>query len=85
MDHFQITPPMSTFAFGFLISQLTVVEKTDYLQDPNIKNVCIKVYARSELHADLINTVSNICQSDMNHVLKINIYRESMKELKRPF
>ncbi|XP_070504143.1 aminopeptidase N-like [Chironomus tepperi] len=56
LDHFQITPPMSTFTFGFLISQLTVVEKSDYLQDPHIKNVCIKVYARSELHADLINT-----------------------------
>lgn len=57
LDHFQLTPPMSTFTFGFLISQLTVVERTDF-PDPHIQNVCIKVYARSDLHADLQNVVS---------------------------
>jgi hypothetical protein len=47
---------MSTFTFGFVISQLTLLNRTD-LQDPHIKNLCIKVYARPELHRDLEQTV----------------------------
>lgn len=57
MDTFETTPPMSTFTFGFLISQLSVVNRTDF-PDPNIKKLCIKVYARPDLHKDLQDSVS---------------------------
>lgn len=56
VDHFEPTPPMSSFTFGFVISQLTLVERTD-LQDPHIKKLCIKVYARPDIHKDLEMTV----------------------------
>lgn len=58
VDHFEKTPPMSTFTFGFVISQLMLVNRTDFA-DPRNNKVCIKVYARPELHKDLENTVSN--------------------------
>lgn len=55
VDNFEPTPPMSTFTFGFVVSQLALLERTD-LQDPRIK-LCIKVYARPDIHKDLDLTV----------------------------
>lgn len=47
---------MSTFTFGFVISQLAVLNRVD-LPNPLMKKLCIKVYARPELHKDLEQTV----------------------------
>ena len=59
VDHFEKTPPMSTFTFGFVISQLTQLNRTDF-SDPHIKKLCIKVYARPDLHRDLEQTVRKL-------------------------
>lgn len=56
VDHFETTPPMSTFTFGFVISQLSLLNRTDFA-DPNLKKLCIRVYARPDLHKDLEQTV----------------------------
>lgn len=50
---------MSTFTFGFVISQLALLERLDF-PDPHMKKLCIKVYARPELHKDLEKTVKVI-------------------------
>lgn len=47
---------MSPFTFGFVISQLTLLERVDF-PSPLMKKLCIKVYARSDLHKDLEQTV----------------------------
>lgn len=47
---------MSSFTFGFVISQLTLLNRTDF-SDPHLKKLCIKVYARPEIHRDLDQTV----------------------------
>ena len=57
IDHFETTPPMSTFTFGFVISQLQYLNRT-HIPDPTLKKPCIKVYARPELHKDLDQTVT---------------------------
>lgn len=49
VDHFQTTVPMSTFAFGFIISQMTRVNSTE----STISKPIINVWARKDLHADL--------------------------------
>jgi hypothetical protein len=72
---------MSTFTFGFVISQLTLLNRTDF-QDPHIKNLCIKVYARPELHKDLDQTVMQFNGFKVIKSIEILSYRESMRELK---
>lgn len=59
VDHFEPTPPMSTFTFGFVISQLALLARTNFA-DPRMKKLCINVYARPELHKDLDQTVDLI-------------------------
>lgn len=79
LDHFETTPPMSTFTFGFVISQLQQVNRTDF-QDPHIQNLCIKVYARPDMHKDLLESVSEKC---FKFILFFgNFYREFMSALK---
>lgn len=49
VDHFKTTEPLSTFAFGFIISQLAKVNATPTaLTKPKIN-----VWARKDLHGDL--------------------------------
>ena len=59
VDHFERTPPMSTFTFGFVISQLVQLNRTSF-PDVRLKNLCVKVYARPDLFRDLDASVSRI-------------------------
>lgn len=56
IDHFKTTEPLSTFAFGFIISQLTKVNATPTaLTKPKIN-----VWARKDLHGDLTVSFLNV-------------------------
>ncbi|XP_065370998.1 aminopeptidase N [Calliphora vicina] len=50
LDHFETTPPMSTFTFGFVISQLErfIPLQTDEMVEPNIT-----IWATPDLHSEL--------------------------------
>ena len=48
---------MSTFTFGFVISQLVQLNRTSF-PDVRLKNLCVKVYARPDLFRDLDASVS---------------------------
>lgn len=49
LDHFQTTVPLSTYAFGFIISQLTRVHSPE----STLSKPKINVWARKDLHGDL--------------------------------
>lgn len=49
IDHFKTTEPLSTFAVGFIISQLTRVNSTQ----TDLLKPKINVWARKDLHGDL--------------------------------
>lgn len=72
---------MSTFTFGFVISQLEELNRTD-LQDPHIKKLCIKVYARPELHKDLEATVKLELHYNYALICPAFYHSKFMKELK---
>lgn len=50
MDHFKTTPPMSTFALGFVVSNLTEIQST--VPGTTIDPV-IRIWARNEVHEHL--------------------------------
>lgn len=50
IDHFKTTEPLSTFAFGFIISQLQKVANDE---PDTLTNPAITVYARKDFHGDL--------------------------------
>jgi hypothetical protein len=52
IDYFETTPPMSTFTFGFVMSQLTQVQR---LGEPaeQCGKICVKIWARPDIHMDL--------------------------------
>lgn len=58
IDHFKRTEPLSTFAFGFIISQLARVNGTPTaLTKPKIN-----VWARKDLHGDLtVRNTNRLC------------------------
>lgn len=49
IDHFKTTEPLSTFAFGFIISQLTRVNSTSTISS----KPTINVWARKDFHGEL--------------------------------
>lgn len=57
IDTFAVTRPMSTFTFGFVMSELEMLSKTQ-LTDVHLKNVCVKIYGRSEMLDELDRAVS---------------------------
>lgn len=50
LDHFETTPPMSTFTFGFVISKLDkyVPNQRDEGTEPNIS-----IWATPDIHSEL--------------------------------
>lgn len=56
-DTFAVTPSMSTFTFGFVMSELEMLSKTQ-LTDVHLKNVCVKIYGRSEMLDELDRAVN---------------------------
>lgn len=56
LDNFKITPPMSTFTLGFVISQLETFKRTDFVDsDPKIP--CIRFHGRSGISDELEKSV----------------------------
>ncbi|XP_055848207.1 aminopeptidase N [Episyrphus balteatus] len=51
VDYFETTPPMSSFTFGFVISQLQKLEPTTPL--PEERRPQINIWSRPEIHEDL--------------------------------
>ncbi|XP_055377677.1 aminopeptidase N [Condylostylus longicornis] len=53
VDYFVPTPPMSTFTFGFLISQLQEVPVTSAKAAGESKKPAIKIWARPDVHEEM--------------------------------
>lgn len=51
LDHFETTPSMSTFSFGFVISQLSEVNVT---KPATLDKPLVKVWGRKDFHDDLL-------------------------------
>ncbi|CAH4038188.1 unnamed protein product [Pieris brassicae] len=47
-DVFEVTPPMSTFAFGFVIAHLTQLGNSTHYKDDNGNNIELRVWGRPE-------------------------------------
>uniref|UniRef100_U5EY25 Aminopeptidase n=1 Tax=Corethrella appendiculata TaxID=1370023 RepID=U5EY25_9DIPT len=68
VDHFAVTPAMSTFTFGFVISELKLVSRTSAVGDNQKPQ--IKVWARDEVHENLAvvyDKVAKIVKSMENY------------------
>lgn len=58
IDFFETTPPMSTFTLGFVISQLSLLNRTA-TPDPELKRPCtLRIWARPDIHDELEASVS---------------------------
>lgn len=50
IDHFEKTRPMSTFTLGFVISQLSEVDRTYHTE---LEKPSLKIYGRKEFHKEI--------------------------------
>lgn len=50
IDHFERTRPMSTFTFGFVISQLSEVNRTYHTA---IEKPVLRIYGRKDFHKEI--------------------------------
>lgn len=50
IDHFEKTRPMSTFTFGFVISQLSEVNRTYHTE---LEKPILKIYGRKDFHSEI--------------------------------
>lgn len=50
IDHFERTRPMSTFTFGFVISQLSEVNRTYHTP---LEKPILKIYGRKDFHKEI--------------------------------
>jgi hypothetical protein len=69
---------MSTFTFGFVISQLALLNRT-LPANADIKDLCIKVYARPELLSDLEQTVV-ITKTPIHILDKLSFSSENLRQ-----
>lgn len=79
VDHFAVTPEMSTFSLGFVISQMTEITKSESAESLNPE---VRIWARPEFHSELQVTFFQRF-SFMNYKSKISKCREFMRKFKR--
>lgn len=50
IDHFEKTKPMSTFTFGFVVSQLSEIERTYHTE---LTKPSLTIYGRKDFHKEI--------------------------------
>ncbi|XP_058446864.1 aminopeptidase N [Malaya genurostris] len=67
LDSFKITPPISTFALGFVVSELTLIQ---YDSDHTNVNPTVRIWAREEFHESLKDAETKI-RSILAHLTNV--------------